>query len=107
MRAIAEGLGSELLVGTTKNALLRGDLTQGFSPVIQVCVGVVLEFGEEEEVLGRVASTALLHHRATQMSSGDSAHIPPRTASLPAAMTGSSACGMGRATRWPGASTSR
>lgn len=36
MRAIAEGLGSELLVGTTKNALLRGDLAQGFSPVIQV-----------------------------------------------------------------------
>lgn len=36
MRAIAEGLGSELLVGTTKNALLRGDLDQGFSPVIQV-----------------------------------------------------------------------
>ncbi|XP_078005036.1 echinoderm microtubule-associated protein-like 3 isoform X2 [Phascolarctos cinereus] len=35
VRAIAEGLGSELLVGTTKNALLRGDLTQGFSPVIQ------------------------------------------------------------------------
>lgn len=35
MRAIAEGLGSELLVGTTKNALLRGDLAQGFSPVIQ------------------------------------------------------------------------
>jgi hypothetical protein len=36
VRAIAEGLGSELLVGTTKNALLRGDLAQGFSPVIQV-----------------------------------------------------------------------
>ncbi|XP_012581070.1 PREDICTED: echinoderm microtubule-associated protein-like 3 isoform X5 [Condylura cristata] len=35
VRAIAEGLGSELLVGTTKNALLRGDLAQGFSPVIQ------------------------------------------------------------------------
>ncbi|XP_033270555.1 echinoderm microtubule-associated protein-like 3 isoform X8 [Orcinus orca] len=35
VRAIAEGLGSELLVGTTKNALLRGDLDQGFSPVIQ------------------------------------------------------------------------
>ncbi|XP_036620457.1 echinoderm microtubule-associated protein-like 3 isoform X2 [Trichosurus vulpecula] len=35
VRAIAEGLGAELLVGTTKNALLRGDLTQGFSPVIQ------------------------------------------------------------------------
>lgn len=36
VRAIAEGPGSELLVGTTKNALLRGDLAQGFSPVIQV-----------------------------------------------------------------------
>lgn len=36
VRAIAERLGSELLVGTTKNALLRGDLAQGFSPVIQV-----------------------------------------------------------------------
>ncbi|XP_062950651.1 echinoderm microtubule-associated protein-like 3 isoform X4 [Cynocephalus volans] len=35
VRAIAEGLGSELLVGTTKNALLRGELAQGFSPVIQ------------------------------------------------------------------------
>uniref|UniRef100_A0A2K5R5Q5 EMAP like 3 n=1 Tax=Cebus imitator TaxID=2715852 RepID=A0A2K5R5Q5_CEBIM len=35
VRAIAEGPGSELLVGTTKNALLRGDLAQGFSPVIQ------------------------------------------------------------------------
>ncbi|XP_043828510.1 echinoderm microtubule-associated protein-like 3 isoform X2 [Dromiciops gliroides] len=35
VRAIAEGLGSELLVGTTRNALLRGDLAQGFSPVIQ------------------------------------------------------------------------
>ncbi|XP_026945866.1 echinoderm microtubule-associated protein-like 3 isoform X3 [Sagmatias obliquidens] len=35
VRAIAEGLGSELLVGTTRNALLRGDLDQGFSPVIQ------------------------------------------------------------------------
>ncbi|XP_060014925.1 echinoderm microtubule-associated protein-like 3 isoform X6 [Lagenorhynchus albirostris] len=35
VRAIAEGLGAELLVGTTKNALLRGDLDQGFSPVIQ------------------------------------------------------------------------
>uniref|UniRef100_G1NT57 EMAP like 3 n=1 Tax=Myotis lucifugus TaxID=59463 RepID=G1NT57_MYOLU len=35
VRAIAERLGSELLVGTTKNALLRGDLAQGFSPVIQ------------------------------------------------------------------------
>lgn len=39
MRAIAEGLGSELLVGTTKNALLRGDLAQGFTPVIQVGAG--------------------------------------------------------------------
>ncbi|XP_063084328.1 echinoderm microtubule-associated protein-like 3 isoform X2 [Cavia porcellus] len=35
VRAIAEGPGSELLVGTTRNALLRGDLAQGFSPVIQ------------------------------------------------------------------------
>ncbi|KAM6160653.1 echinoderm microtubule-associated protein-like 3 isoform 1-T1 [Erethizon dorsatum] len=35
VRAIAEGPGSELLVGTTKNALLRGDLAQGFSAVIQ------------------------------------------------------------------------
>ncbi|XP_038281253.1 echinoderm microtubule-associated protein-like 3 isoform X5 [Canis lupus baileyi] len=35
VRAIAEGPGSQLLVGTTKNALLRGDLAQGFSPVIQ------------------------------------------------------------------------
>ncbi|XP_021107471.1 echinoderm microtubule-associated protein-like 3 isoform X3 [Heterocephalus glaber] len=35
VRAIAEGPGAELLVGTTKNALLRGDLAQGFSAVIQ------------------------------------------------------------------------
>lgn len=45
VRAIAEGPGSELLVGTTKNALLRGDLAQGFSPVIQVGGGKV--FGEQ------------------------------------------------------------
>ncbi|XP_038620901.1 echinoderm microtubule-associated protein-like 3 isoform X1 [Tachyglossus aculeatus] len=35
VRAIAEGAGAELLVGTTKNALLRGHLARGFSPVIQ------------------------------------------------------------------------
>ncbi|XP_060014927.1 echinoderm microtubule-associated protein-like 3 isoform X7 [Lagenorhynchus albirostris] len=37
VRAIAEGLGAELLVGTTKNALLRGDLDQGFSPETGLC----------------------------------------------------------------------
>lgn len=55
VRAIAEGLGSELLVGTTKNALLRGDLAQGFSPVIQVG-GQALRRGGREELLGRARS---------------------------------------------------
>ncbi|KAM4722523.1 echinoderm microtubule-associated protein-like 3 [Rhinophrynus dorsalis] len=35
VRSIAEGTGGELLVGTTKNALLKGSLEQGFIPVIQ------------------------------------------------------------------------
>ncbi|XP_077311978.1 echinoderm microtubule-associated protein-like 3 isoform X2 [Lithobates pipiens] len=35
VRSIAEGANGELLVGTTKNALLKGSLEHGFSPVIQ------------------------------------------------------------------------
>lgn len=35
VRSIAEGTNGELLVGTTKNALLKGSLEHGFSPVIQ------------------------------------------------------------------------
>ncbi|XP_063801092.1 echinoderm microtubule-associated protein-like 3 [Pseudophryne corroboree] len=35
VRSIAEGIGGELLVGTTKNALLKGSLEQGFTPIIQ------------------------------------------------------------------------
>ncbi|KAM8938631.1 echinoderm microtubule-associated protein-like 3 [Pelodytes ibericus] len=35
VRSIAEGLGGELLVGTTKNALLKGSMETGFTPIIQ------------------------------------------------------------------------
>ncbi|XP_074860895.1 echinoderm microtubule-associated protein-like 3 isoform X1 [Carettochelys insculpta] len=35
VRTIAEGPGDELLVGTTRNALLRGSLAAGFTPIIQ------------------------------------------------------------------------
>ncbi|KAG8564300.1 hypothetical protein GDO81_016411 [Engystomops pustulosus] len=35
VRSVAEGIEGELLVGTTKNALLKGSLEQGFTPVIQ------------------------------------------------------------------------
>ncbi|XP_040184881.1 echinoderm microtubule-associated protein-like 3 isoform X2 [Rana temporaria] len=35
VRSIAEGANGELLVGTTKNALLKGSLEHGFTPVIQ------------------------------------------------------------------------
>ncbi|CAI5798178.1 echinoderm microtubule-associated protein-like 3 [Podarcis lilfordi] len=35
VRTIAEGDGGELLVGTTRNALLRGSLAEGFRPIIQ------------------------------------------------------------------------
>ncbi|XP_061461652.1 echinoderm microtubule-associated protein-like 3 isoform X2 [Rhineura floridana] len=35
VRTIAEGDGGELLVGTTRNALLRGSLADGFRPIIQ------------------------------------------------------------------------
>lgn len=58
MRAIAEGLGSELLVGTTKNALLRGDLAQGFSPVIQV--GKQRARGSREGSLGKNSGDCVL-----------------------------------------------
>lgn len=36
VRTIAEGVGGELLVGTTRNALLRGSFVDGFRPIIQV-----------------------------------------------------------------------
>ncbi|KAJ1108721.1 hypothetical protein NDU88_006091 [Pleurodeles waltl] len=35
VRAIAEGTGAELLVGTTRNTLLRGSFAEGFTPIIQ------------------------------------------------------------------------
>ncbi|XP_074424090.1 echinoderm microtubule-associated protein-like 3 isoform X1 [Larus michahellis] len=35
VRTIAEGPGDELLVGTTRNALLRGTLAAGFTPIVQ------------------------------------------------------------------------
>ncbi|KAL8184246.1 UNVERIFIED_CONTAM: Echinoderm microtubule-associated protein-like 3 [Gekko kuhli] len=35
VRTIAEGDGGELLVGTTRNALLRGSFADGFRPIIQ------------------------------------------------------------------------
>ncbi|XP_062454808.1 echinoderm microtubule-associated protein-like 3 isoform X3 [Rhea pennata] len=35
VRTIAEGDGDELLVGTTRNALLRGSLATGFAPIVQ------------------------------------------------------------------------
>ncbi|XP_064593026.1 echinoderm microtubule-associated protein-like 3 [Zonotrichia leucophrys gambelii] len=35
VRTIAEGPGEELLVGTTRNALLRGSLGCGFTPIVQ------------------------------------------------------------------------
>ncbi|KAM9301742.1 echinoderm microtubule-associated protein-like 3 [Gastrophryne carolinensis] len=35
VRSIAEGINGELLVGTARNALLRGSLEKGFTPVIQ------------------------------------------------------------------------
>ncbi|KAM6032631.1 LOW QUALITY PROTEIN: echinoderm microtubule-associated protein-like 3 [Chlamydotis macqueenii] len=35
VRTIAEGPGDELLVGTTRNALLRGTLADGFTPIVQ------------------------------------------------------------------------
>uniref|UniRef100_A0A674JBF8 EMAP like 3 n=1 Tax=Terrapene triunguis TaxID=2587831 RepID=A0A674JBF8_9SAUR len=35
VRTIVEGPGAELLVGTTRNALLRGSLAAGFTPIIQ------------------------------------------------------------------------
>ncbi|XP_061200432.1 echinoderm microtubule-associated protein-like 3 [Neopsephotus bourkii] len=35
VRTIAEGPGDELLVGTTRNALLRGTLDAGFTPIVQ------------------------------------------------------------------------
>ncbi|XP_041273219.1 echinoderm microtubule-associated protein-like 3, partial [Onychostruthus taczanowskii] len=35
VRTIAEGPGEELLVGTTRNALLRGTLAAGFTPIVQ------------------------------------------------------------------------
>ncbi|XP_059574400.1 echinoderm microtubule-associated protein-like 3 [Alligator mississippiensis] len=35
VRTIAEGAGGELLVGTTRNAVLRGGLAQGFVPIVQ------------------------------------------------------------------------
>ncbi|ETE56827.1 Echinoderm microtubule-associated protein-like 1, partial [Ophiophagus hannah] len=35
VRTIAEGESGELLVGTTRNALLRGSLAEGFKPIIQ------------------------------------------------------------------------
>ena len=36
VRTIAEGPGEELLVGTTRNALLRGTLSGGFTAIVQV-----------------------------------------------------------------------
>ncbi|XP_068116662.1 echinoderm microtubule-associated protein-like 3 isoform X2 [Hyperolius riggenbachi] len=35
VRSIVEGMNGDLLVGTTKNALLKGSLEQGFTPIIQ------------------------------------------------------------------------
>ncbi|XP_025030601.1 echinoderm microtubule-associated protein-like 3 isoform X1 [Python bivittatus] len=35
VRTIAEGESGELLIGTTRNALLRGSLAEGFRPIIQ------------------------------------------------------------------------
>nr|XP_033809957.1 echinoderm microtubule-associated protein-like 3 isoform X2 [Geotrypetes seraphini] len=35
VRTIAEGNGDELLIGTTRNALLRGSFSEGFAPIIQ------------------------------------------------------------------------
>lgn len=40
VRTIAEGAGGELLVGTTRNAVLRGGLAQGFVPIVQVMGGI-------------------------------------------------------------------
>ncbi|XP_023800985.1 echinoderm microtubule-associated protein-like 3 [Cyanistes caeruleus] len=47
VRTIAEGPGEELLVGTTRNALLRGTLGSGFTPIVQVRWGggLVGKFG--------------------------------------------------------------
>ncbi|XP_029470729.1 echinoderm microtubule-associated protein-like 3 isoform X2 [Rhinatrema bivittatum] len=35
VRTIAEGNGNELLIGTTRNAVLRGSFSEGFTPIIQ------------------------------------------------------------------------
>lgn len=34
VRVIAEGRGSQLFIGTTKNCILQGDLELGFSPAV-------------------------------------------------------------------------
>lgn len=34
MRVLAEGRGSQVLIGTTKNCILQGDFSLGFSPVV-------------------------------------------------------------------------
>lgn len=36
VRTIAEGKGDDLFVGTTRNSLLHGSLTTGFSLLVQV-----------------------------------------------------------------------
>ncbi|KQK84121.1 echinoderm microtubule associated protein like 3 [Amazona aestiva] len=41
VRTIVEGPGDELLVGTTRNALLRGTLDAGFTPIVQLLQPVV------------------------------------------------------------------
>nr|XP_056709443.1 echinoderm microtubule-associated protein-like 3 [Euleptes europaea] len=45
VRTIAEGDGGELLVGTTRNALLRGSFAEGFRPIIQASQGWLALWG--------------------------------------------------------------
>lgn len=40
VRTIADVDGEELLVGTTRNAILRGTFSDGFVAIVQVCVVV-------------------------------------------------------------------
>ena len=104
MRTIAEGAGDELLVGTTRNALLRGTLGGGFSAIVQVWgrgggLGVKGRRGGDLWGDGAVASV----RRVTRMRFGVWPLTPRAASSSPAATTGSSACGTGRSTRWSGA----
>ncbi|NWZ90945.1 EMAL3 protein, partial [Nesospiza acunhae] len=89
VRTIAEGPGEELLVGTTRNALLRGTLGSGFTPIVQGHTDEVwglathpnccrfLTCGHDRQLcLWDGREHALAWSLALEETQGDSAHGP-------------------------------